>query len=111
VKSFHRTAWKARSLRMNLRKRGFISEEERKEKEICASCAKLTSWTTRRREWFRARTSKKSFHAGRGFAVTSIKGRRTAELLRIEVELHKRVISQTKPSRRWHGQFGGAVRD
>jgi len=67
-----------------LRKRGFI-QRERKEKENCASCASVTSWTTRRRELCRARTSKKSFHAGRdcGYFLRKTNSRK---LLRIEVD-------------------------
>src|SRR6266404_708970 len=61
---------------MNLRKRGFIQKKSVRRKRICASCASVTSWT--------------------GIAVTSIKEDEQQKLLRIEVELHKRVISQDK---------------
>jgi ATP-dependent Clp protease ATP-binding subunit ClpC len=44
-----------------------------------------------------------------GVPVTSIKEEETQKLLRVEEELHKRVISQEKAIRRWRGRFAGRV--
>jgi len=73
----------------------FYSEEERKEKRTCAGLRERYSWTTRHGHRD-ARGYRRSGFALDGVGVTSIKEDEQQKLLRIEPELHKRVISQDK---------------